>query len=236
MGQVGEKPDGDARKTKMRQDLTMAVLLQVLLLILVTNAETVKDDGEPELHKEHRKIAKLLLKESGSYHNLVEEEEEEGQKKADEDPIGYYAPQYPYSSKALAKNRKIVKAQLRKANPDLSRFTYTLSSVLLPPPREVVPTEENAELYYAPYMNTMEDQFDSVEEDVDVYYLPYMNLGRVQPVFKKPKTKSIEDYYSAYQFTDKLPQHSAQDLYQGPVSMIDNEILDSPIEEVKLFY
>ena len=159
------------------------------------------------MHKEHRKIAKLLLKsfplkESGSYHNLVEEEE--GQKKADEDHIGYYAPQYPYSSKALAKNRKLVKAQLRKANPDLSRFTYALSSVLLPPPREVVPTEEKAELYYAPYMNTMEGHLDSVEEDADAYYLPYMNLGRVQPVFKKPKTKSVEDYYSAYQFTGRF--------------------------------
>merc|ERR1712156_75034 len=108
----------------------------------------------------------------------------------------------------------LVKAQLHKANPDLSRFTYALPSVLLPPPRRVVPTEENADLYYA----------------------PYMNLGRVQPMFKKPKTKSVEDYYNAYQFTDKLPQHNAQDLYQGPVSVIDNEILDSPIEEVKLFY
>merc|ERR1712228_961490 len=192
--------------------------LQILLLIMVTNTEAVKDDGEPELHKEHRKIAKLLLKsfplkESRSYHNLVEDEEE-GQKIADEEKIGYYAPQYPYSSKALAKNRKLVKAQLQKANQDLSRFTYALSSVLLPPPRRVVPTEE----------------------DADAYYLPYMNLGRVQPVFKRPKTKSVEDYYNAYQFTDKLPQHSAQDLYQGPVSVIDNEILDSPIEEVKLFY
>merc|ERR1711915_820779 len=208
MGQFGEKPDSDTRKTKMRQELMMAVLLQILLLIMVTTTEAVKDDGEPELHKEHRKIAKLLLKsfplkESGSYHNLVEDEEE-GQKIADEEQI-YYAPQYPYSSKALAKDRKLVKAQLRKANPDLSRFTYALSSVLLPPPRRVVPTEENADLYYAPYMNTMENHQDSMEEDADAYYLPYMNLGRVQPMFKKPKTKSVEDYYNAYQFTDKLP-------------------------------
>merc|ERR1711915_714567 len=147
------------RKTKMRQELMMALLLQILPLIMVTNTEAVKDDGEPELHKEHRKIAKLLLKsfplkESGSYHNLVEDEEE-GQKIAEEEQIGYYAPQYPYSSTALAKNRKLVKAQLHKAYPDLSRFTYALSSVLLPPPRRVVPTEENADLYYAPYMNTM---------------------------------------------------------------------------------
>merc|ERR1740128_1424762 len=140
----------------------------VVCCMMYSNGEIALKTRKNELTKERRKIVKLLLRnfplqESASYHNLVEDDEV-GQPISNGNHMTQYAPAYPYHEESMSSNQaSAFKYQepttklVKKMKPDLSKFKYALSPILLPPPirsnlaslPSSILSEENAAEYYA---------------------------------------------------------------------------------------
>merc|ERR1712073_236976 len=90
-----------------------------------------------------------------------------------------YAPAYPYKEESMTELR-IPKPVTNMKRPDISKFEYALSTILLPPPMSpetLENSEDNADVYYEPYKNMYKDSSygrDNSEDNADVYYAPYI--------------------------------------------------------------
>jgi len=192
--------------------------------MMYSNGEIAFKTHKNALQNERRKIAKLLLRsfplqESSSYHNLVEEEDVGQNILQKGNELTQYAPEYPYDGQITTGNQgdasfyyhPSVKT-LKRTNPDLSKFAYALSTILLPPPISSSPvetghtieaTEDAAAEYYAPYIQDMYKTYDDKnlkltqtlkEDDADKYYLPYMQ--NKQPEIYS--SNNAEEFYLPY--------------------------------------
>merc|ERR1712142_949663 len=230
------------RKSYSSMGPTVILVSGALLLCCMrySNGDIAVKTQKNELPKEKRKIVKLLLRnfpleESASYHNLVEDDEA-GQPIARGSSMTKYAPAYPYEETHISKLHKPVQ------KPEISKFEYALSTILLPPPKPAEPSVDEADVYYAPYLQNMykygESSYQSneklpqnTEDDADLYYEPYMQW--IQNYNPQPLPERLEVYQD-------LPQHDTQNLYEGPVNdyitseeenlppTYENEIFDVP--------
>eukprot|EP00092_Neocalanus_flemingeri_P013385 GFUD01014429.1.p1 GENE.GFUD01014429.1~~GFUD01014429.1.p1 ORF type:complete len:318 (+),score=70.13 GFUD01014429.1:149-1102(+) len=219
----------------------------VMCCMMNSNGEIAYKAHKNEVQNERRKIVKLLmrnfpLQESSSYHNLVEDDEVGQPTFQEGDHLTQYAPSYPYEGKPMLKNKKDaiiyyrpkVKAS-KKPITDLSKFEYALSTILLPPPIHTSPTDvvtikeandDNADEFYAPYMNHMsltQPINEATEENTDEYYEAYMqnmyktynekNMKLTQP---DSEQNSADRYYlpvMQYQQPEILPKNTADQYY-----------------------
>merc|ERR1719184_780266 len=149
---------------------TMMVFgLLLMCCVICSNGKVALKTHKNELPKERRKIVKLLLRnfplqESASYHNLVEDDEA-GQPIHRGSSMTKYAPAYPYKEESMSELR-IPSTKLKK--PDISKFEYALSTILLPPPMSpetLVNSEDNADVYYAPYMQNENEKHNDASSD-----------------------------------------------------------------------
>merc|ERR1712142_1025732 len=145
------------RKSYSSMGPTVILVSGALLLCCMrySNGDIAVKTQKNELPKEKRKIVKLLLRnfpleESASYHNLVEDDEA-GQPIARGSSMTKYAPAYPYEETHISKLHKPVQ------KPEISKFEYALSSILLPPPKPAEPSVDEADVYYAPYMQWIQN-------------------------------------------------------------------------------
>merc|ERR1739847_222320 len=156
-------------------DRVMVALGLVLICCMTySTGEIALKTQQNELPKERRKIVKLLLRnfplqESASYHNLVEDDEA-GQPIPRGSSMTKYAPAYPYQEESVSELNS-------QKPPDISKFEYALSTILLPPPVSHSQTQRNneddAELYYAPYMGSNaedDDMSKNTEENADIFF------------------------------------------------------------------
>lgn len=176
----------------------MVLVTALVCCVMYSNGKIAFKTRKNELPTERRKIVKLLLRnfplqESASYHNLVEDDDV-GKPISKGNHMTQYAPAYPYQESMSSNQANAFKYQepttklVKKTKPDLSKFKYALSTILLPPP---IPSdlpslpssflnEENADEYYAPYMKHIgNDKYlpeteESNEDNAGVYYAPYM--------------------------------------------------------------
>jgi len=109
--------------------------------------------------------------------------------------------------------------------PDISKFEYALSTILLPPPKPAEPSVDEADVYYAPYIQSNvydENLFENSEDNAYVFYAPYL-----QNMYKYGE--------SSYQSKETLPENTEDDadLYYKPYMLSDNtpQILSSNVEE-----
>merc|ERR1711971_1496142 len=222
---------------KQQEDIKMGpknaiALMKVLVCcMMISNGKYAVKTRKNEMPTENRKIVKLLLrnfplKESASYHNLVEDDEV-GQPVAKGNHMTQYAPGYPYQEESMSSNQvNAFKFQepttklVKKTKPDLSKFEYALSTILLPPPipsdppslSSSFPNEENADKYYAPYMKYEQP---NIENTADEYYLPYNQYAQQQQDdWLQYYLHNSED--SSYESFGELPKHSLDVLYEGP--------------------
>merc|ERR1712168_118490 len=235
---------GTVTVTGSMGDKVMLVLGLVLICCMTySNGEIAMKTQKNELPKEKRKIVKLLLRnfpleESASYHNLVEDDEA-GQPIARGRSMTKYAPAYPYEETHISKLHKPVQ------KPEISKFEYALSTILLPPPKPAEPSVDEADVYYAPYMQSNfydENLFENSEDNADVFYAPYLQnmykYGESSYQSNEKLPQNTEDdadlYYEPYmqwiqnynpqplperlEVYQDLPQHDTQNLYEGPVN------------------
>merc|ERR1712079_18126 len=153
------------RHTAIKMDNQTIMIFGFLLMccMICSNGEIALKTQKNELPKERRKIVKLLLRnfplqESASYHNLVEDDEA-GQPIHRGSSMTKYAPAYPYKEESMTELR-IPKPVTNMKRPDISKFEYALSTILLPPPMSpetLENSEDNADVYYKPYEHMYTD-------------------------------------------------------------------------------
>merc|ERR1712212_705083 len=235
----------------MGDRVMIALGLVLMCCMTYSNGEIAMKIQKNELPKERRKIVKLLLRnfplqESASYHNLVEDDEA-GQPIPRGSSMTKYAPAYPYQEESMSElNNQKPAAKLLLKSPDISKFEYALSTILLPPPVSNSQTQRNneddAEVYYAPYMGSNvkdEAMLENTEENADIFYEPYTKQSYGS---SDPEEEFADEYYIPYmnynqqqgqdqwlqyfhrqplpimheEYQD-LPQHDTASLYEGPV-------------------
>merc|ERR1739844_648594 len=105
-----------------------------------------------------------------------------------------YAPEYSYDNLPLKDSQ-------------ISKLAWAISPKLLPPPPDKVATEDNADLFYAPYYGADReaDKEGDKNNDADDYYIPYL------PYADKMSNPWLH-YYRP------LPTHDKDHLFQGPSS------------------
>lgn len=211
----------------------MLVLGLVLICCMTySNGEIAMKTQKNELPKERRKIVKLLLRnfplqESASYHNLVEDDET-GQPIPRGSSMTKYAPAYPYEEESMSElNSQKPVAKLLLKLPDISKFEYALSTILLPPPVSQSQTQRNneddAEIYYAPYMGSNvkdEDMFENSDENPEIFYEPYMqNMYQNDEYFPENSANNADAYYASYTkqpYDSSDPEEEFADEYYIP--------------------
>jgi len=222
----------------MRDRVILALGLILICFMPYSNGEIASKTIKNELPKERRKIVKLLLRnfplqESASYHNLVEEDEA-GQPIARGSSMTKYAPAYPYQEEPMSKlaSTKPV-AKLLLKSPDISKFEYALSTILLPPPVSQSQTynndEADAEVYYAPYIDSNvddDDMYKNTEENADIFYEPYMqNMYQNEEYFPKNTASNADDddmYKNTEENADIFYEPYMQNMYQYGKSIPEN--------------
>jgi len=244
-------------------DRVMVALGLVLICCMTySNGEIALKTQKNELPKERRKIVKLLLRnfplqESASYHNLVEDDEA-GQPIHRGSSMTKYAPSYPYKEESMSELR-IPSTKLKR--PDISKFEYALSTILLPPPMSpetLVNSEDNADVYYAPYMQYMykDPSYlpDNSEDNADVYYAPYMQNDneKQNDASSDPEEEFADEYYIPYMKYDQpdgesyyLPYHQYQQqqqdqwlkyFYRQPLPVVQEEYQELPVHDAESQY
>jgi len=217
------------------------VVLGLVLICCMTysNGEIALKTQKNELPKERRKIVKLLLRnfplqESASYHNLVEDDEA-GQPIPRGSSMTKYAPAYPYEEESMSElNSQKPVAKLLLKSPDISKFEYALSTILLPPPVSQSQTQRNneddAEVYYAPYMGSNvkdEDMFENVDENPEIFYEPYMqNMYQNDEYFPENSANNADAYYASYTkqpYGSSDPEEEFADEYYIPYMNYDQQ-------------
>eukprot|EP00091_Calanus_sinicus_P001961 TRINITY_DN1199_c0_g1_i18.p1 TRINITY_DN1199_c0_g1~~TRINITY_DN1199_c0_g1_i18.p1 ORF type:complete len:315 (+),score=68.84 TRINITY_DN1199_c0_g1_i18:182-1126(+) len=221
----------------------IALVMVLVCCMMISNGKYAVKTRNNEMPTEKRKIVKLLLRnfplqESASYHNLVEDDEV-GQPVAKGNHMTQYAPAYPYQEESMSSNQvNAFKFQepttklVKKTKPDLSKFEYALSTILLPPP---IPSdlpslsssflnEENADKYYAPYMknNEYEKYFlkpeHSNEDNADVFYAPYTSSlsGNIRLIPTTSIEENADQYYAPYMKYEQPNSENTADEYYLP--------------------
>jgi len=246
------------------------VALGIVLICCMTysNGEIALKTQKNELPKERRKIVKLLLRnfplqESASYHNLVEDDEA-GQPIPRGSSMTKYAPAYPYQEESMSElNSQKPVGKLLLKSPDISKFEYALSTILLPPPvsqsQAQRNNEDDAEVYYAPYMGSNvkdEAMFENTEENADIFYEPYMqniyqyeNFANNADAYYAPYTKQsygssdpeeefADEYYIPYM---NYNQQQVQDqwlqyFHRQPLPIMHEEYQDLPQHDAASLY
>jgi len=253
----------------MRDRVILALGLVLICCMTYSNGEIASKTIKNELPKERRKIVKLLLRnfplqESASYHNLVEEDEA-GQPIARGSSMTKYAPAYPYQEEPMSKlaSTKPV-AKLLLKSPDISKFEYALSTILLPPPVSQSQTynndEADAEVYYAPYIDSNvddDDMYKNTEENADIFYEPYMqnmyqygeNTANNADVYYAPYIKQTygsshpeeelaDEYYAPYMNYNQQQQQDQwlQYFYRQPLPVAHTEYQELPQHDASSLY
>jgi len=249
----------------------IALVMVLVCCMMSSNGKYAVKTHKNEMPTEKRKIVKLLLRnfplqESASYHNLVEDDEV-GQPVAKGNHMTQYAPAYPYQEESMSSNQvNAFKFQepttklVKKTKPDLSKFEYALSTILLPPP---IPSdlpsysssflnEENADKYYAPYMknNEYEKYFlkaeHSNEDNADVFYAPYTSSlsGNIRLIPTSSIEENADQYYAPYTSSLSgnirlMPTSSIEenaDQYYAPYMKYEQPNIENTADEYYLPY
>jgi len=207
--------------------------LMLVCCMMYSNGEIALKTRKNELPKERRKIVKLLLRnfplqESASYHNLVEDDEV-GQPIHQGNHMTKYAPAFPYEDELESMPRYAMKLPNEgKGLPDLSRFQYALSPILLPPPMSqetVNNNEDDAEVYYAPYMQHNSENND---DKANAYYAAYKQntLNNEQIISSDPEEEFADEHYIPYMKYDQPDVRSDADDYYHPYDQYSQQQQD----------
>merc|ERR1711971_429865 len=116
-----------------------------------------------------------------------------------------YAPDYSYDNHPSKETQ-------------ISKLAWALSPKLLPPPPDKVATEDNADLFYAPYYGISygagaygaDKQEGDNNYDADSYYIPYL-----------PYADKMSDPWLHYY--KPLPTHDKDHLFEGPLATNDHQ-------------
>jgi hypothetical protein len=225
---------------KMGPKDLMVMVTALVCCMMYSNGKIALKTRKNELPTERRKIVKLLLRnfplqESASYHNLVEDDEV-GQPISNGNHMTQYAPAYPYQEESMSSNKaNAFKYQerttklVKKTQPDLSKFKYALSTILLPPPipsdlpslPSSVLADENADEYMTHNDKYFPETEESIEHNADVYYAPYLQnmypsskSGNIQLMPSLSFEENADQYYAPYlQYEQPNIQNTADKYY-----------------------